>query len=126
MRIGFIGMGNMAEALVTGFIRNGGVKGEEIYAFAPNQEKLKEKAERIGFRAIPSLDKLVECSDTIILACKPYQVAGVLAEIKDKLKGKVTISIALGWNFKKWQDEGIETARFQFVMPNTPAVQLRD
>lgn len=122
MRIGFIGMGNMAEALVTGFIRNGGVKGEEIYAFAPNQEKLKEKAERIGFRAIPSLDKLVECSDAIILACKPYQVAGVLAEIKDELKDKVVISIALGWNFKKWQDEGIEKARFQFVMPNTPAI----
>lgn len=122
MRIGFIGMGNMAEALVTGFIRNGGVKGEEIYAFAPNQEKLKEKAERIGFRAISSLDELVECSDTIILACKPYQVAGVLTEIKDELKGKVVISVALGWNFKKWQDEGIETARFQFVMPNTPAI----
>ena len=122
MQIGFIGMGNMAEALVTGFIRNGGIKGEEIRAFAPNQAKLKEKAERLGFRAISSPDSLVKFSDTIILACKPYQVAQVLGEIKDELKDKVVISIALGWNFKKWQDEGIETARFQFVMPNTPAI----
>ena len=36
------------------------------------------------------------------------------------LKGKAVISVALGWNFKKWESEQIKDTRFQFVMPNIP------
>ena len=48
-KIGFIGMGNMAQALAAGFIRAGKLEGAEIMAYAPNQEKLKKNSELIGF-----------------------------------------------------------------------------
>ena len=120
MKIGFIGMGNMAQALASGFIKYGRVKAQGLKAFAPNQKKLKENADKIGFTPSATLPELLEDSDIIILACKPYQIDTVLGEIKDLLKGKAVISVALGWNFKKWESEQIKDTRFQFVMPNIP------
>lgn len=120
MKIGFIGMGNMAQALASGFIKYGRVKAQGLKAFAPNQKKLKENADKIGFTPAATLPELLEDSDIIILACKPYQMDTVLGEIKDLLKGKAVISVALGWNFKKWESEQIKDSRFQFVMPNIP------
>ena len=120
MEIGFIGMGNMAQALASGFIKYGRVKAQGLKAFAPNQKKLKENADKIGFTPAATLPELLEDSDIIILACKPYQMDTVLGEIKDLLKGKAVISVALGWNFKKWESEQIKDTRFQFVMPNIP------
>ena len=120
MKIGFIGMGNMAQALASGFVKYGRVKAQGLKAFAPNQKKLKENADKIGFTPAATLPELLEDSDIIILACKPYQMDTVLGEIKDLLKGKAVISVALGWNFKKWESEQIKDTRFQFVMPNIP------
>ena len=118
MKIGFIGMGNMAQALVSGLIKYGKAGTRSINAFAPNQIKLKENADKIGFTPAATLTELVEGSDIIILACKPCHMDIVLGEIRDLLKGKVVISVVLGWNFKRWQSEQIKEARFQFVMPN--------
>ena len=118
MKIGFIGMGNMAQALASGFTKYARVKVHSLKAFAPNQIKLKENADKIGFIPVATLMELLEGSDTIILACKPYQMDTVLGEIRDLLNGKAVISVVLGWNFKKWQLEQIKGTRFQFVMPN--------
>ena len=111
-------MGNMAGALALGLIRYG--KMNNVKAFAPNQIKLKENADKIGFIPISTIKKLVEGSDIIILACKPYQVDGVIDEIRNDLKGKAVISIVLGLDLENWISKGVEGARFQFVIPNTP------
>ena len=47
-KLGFIGMGNMAQALATGFISAGAIAKEKVYAFAPNQEKLAKNAAAIS------------------------------------------------------------------------------
>ena len=112
MKIGFIGMGNMAQALASGFTKYARVKVHSLKAFAPNQIKLKENADKIGFIPVATLMELLEGSDTIILACKPYQMDTVLGEIRDLLNGKAVISVVLGWNFKKWQSEQIKGTRF--------------
>ena len=41
--IGFIGMGNMAQAIASGFLKSGKISGKNIFAYAPNQEKLQKK-----------------------------------------------------------------------------------
>ena len=46
MKIGFIGMGNMAQALASGFTKYAKVKVHSLKAFAPNQIKLKELRDR--------------------------------------------------------------------------------
>lgn len=124
-KLGFIGMGNMARALCTGFIQSGKIAGKNVFAFAPHQDKLKKNAEAIGFTPTASVTELVDTVDTVVMACKPYQIDGVLQEIKDHLKGKALVSIAAGWPFARYQMELadiVDSIRIQFVMPNTPAM----
>ena len=55
------------------------------------------------------------------MACTPYQIEKLLGQIKDDLRGKALLSIALGWDLKKYQTILDPSVRIQFVMPNTPA-----
>lgn len=124
-KFGFIGMGNMAKALAQGFISKGVLKGSDVYAYAPNQEKLKKNAELIGFIPTSSLEELCEKSDILIMACKPYQIEDVLESLGKSLSGKTLISVAAGWDFAKYaecfKELKIKDVKLQFVMPNTPA-----
>lgn len=120
--LGFIGMGNMAQALAQGFIASGALKGELVFAYAPHQEKLRANAERIGFQPVASLSELAAAADTLVMACKPYQIESVVAELGDALLGKALVSIAAGWDFARYESVLPQSTRFQFVMPNTPAM----
>ncbi|MBR3706105.1 MAG: pyrroline-5-carboxylate reductase [Firmicutes bacterium] len=119
-KIGFIGMGNMARALAEGFIASGKVSAEDILAYAPNQQKLAANAEKIGFTPCSSLTVMAETCDTLIMACKPYQIEGVIEELGDILEGKTLISVAAGWNFDKYEKYLPECVAVQYIMPNTP------
>lgn len=120
-KFGFIGMGNMGQALAEGFINSGKVQAEDIYAFAPNQAKLKQNAERIGFTPCSSLTGLTEFCDTIIMACKPYQIEDVLAVLGDGLKSKTLLTVAAGWDFEMYSRYlDCSETKVQYIMPNTP------
>ena len=121
-KLGFIGMGNMAQALAAGFINAGAIAKEKVYAFAPNQEKLAKNAAAIGFTAAKTVQELADTCDTLVMACKPYQIESVLTELGDKLKGKALISIAAGWDFARYERVLPAGVRLQFIMPNTPAM----
>lgn len=119
-KFGFIGMGNMAQAICTGMIESGMVDAADIYAYAPHQDKLRKNAEKIGFTPAASLKELASLSDTFIMACKPYQIEGVLRELKNDISGKALISIAAGWDFDKYRKFISKNTRLQTIMPNTP------
>ncbi len=122
MNIGFIGMGNMAQALASGFIFSGKVKKENIFAFAPNQEKLKKNASSIGFTPCEDIALLVRNCDFLILACKPFQIEDVLSKVKDELLGKALVSIAAGWVHENFTKILSNSVRIQCIIPNTPAM----
>ena len=77
-KTGFIGMGNMASAIASGLIEKGLVRGQGIMAYAPHYDKLKKNADRIGFVPVKDIKEMAEACDTLIMACKPYQIEGVL------------------------------------------------
>ena len=120
--LGFIGMGNMAGAIAAGILQKGLMKKEEVFAYAPHYEKLVANAEKIGFVPCKDLKELTAKVDTLVMACKPYQIEGVLSEIKEELRGKALISIAAGWNYDKYEKYLDKSTRLQFIMPNTPAM----
>lgn len=121
-KLGFIGMGNMAQALATGFIESGSIAKTDVFAYAPHQDKLQKNAERIGFAPCASLKELAAQCDTLVMACKPYQIEDVIAELKDVLPGKALVSIAAGWDYARYEKALPAGVRVQFVMPNTPAM----
>lgn len=120
-KIGFIGMGNMAIAIAGGLVDKNVYAKENIYAYAPNQDKLKKNSEIIGFNPVASLDELVDACDTVIIACKPYQIDDVLGQVGSRLSGKNLISIAAGWTFDSFASK-TQDVKIQCIMPNTPAM----
>lgn len=120
-KIGFIGMGNMAIAIAGGLIGKNVYAKENIYAFAPNQDKLKKNSEVIGFTPLASVEELADICDTVIIACKPYQIADVLAVVGSKMTGKNLISIAAGWTYESFASI-LSDVKIQCIMPNTPAM----
>ncbi|HIX73189.1 MAG TPA: pyrroline-5-carboxylate reductase [Candidatus Anaerobutyricum stercoripullorum] len=120
--LGFIGMGNMAKAIAEGIIKSGKMSGQDVYAYAPHQDKLQKNAKAIGFMPCATMEELLEASDTVVMACKPYQIEGVLEMYRDALAGKALVSIAAGWDFAKYKPLLDASTRVQFIMPNTPAM----
>lgn len=118
--IGFIGMGNMAQAIIRGFHRGGAIKKEEIFAYAPHWDKLLKNSESVGFTPCKTTKEVIEQADFVVLACKPYQIEKVLEENKESLEGKPIISIAYGWTLEKARPYLPKSARYQYMVPNTP------
>lgn len=117
MKYGFIGMGNMAQAFAIGMRQFAGIAEEDICAYSPNHEKLERNAELIGFLPKGSLEEVVDNSDVVIIACKPYQIEGVLDQLGENAKKCEYISLAAGWLLKDYEKYGIKV---QCIMPNTP------
>ncbi len=135
MKIGFLGMGNMAQAMCQGFIQSGTAAGDHIYAFAPHRDKLERNAERLGFVPCGSLKELADSSDMLFICCKPYQIEDALTEIGPSLRNKALVSVASGWSLERYtslldkissEQEGCagltSTVRVQAIMPNTPVM----
>lgn len=121
MKIGFVGMGNMAQAIAAGFIGTEKITSADLNAYAPNQEKLEKNAVAIGFKPFSNIRDMISASDIIIIACKPYQIESVLSEAKDLLVNKAIVSIAAGWVYDTFAAILGDATRIQCIMPNTPA-----
>ena len=120
-KIGFIGMGNMAQAIAGGLVGAGKLVKEQIFAYAPNAEKLAGNAQKIGFTPCASAEELCEKCDTIVMACKPQQALENAEKLRGALKGKTLLSIAWGLDYAAYSDILGTKTRIQYIMPNTPA-----
>ncbi len=122
MKLGFIGMGNMATALCRGFLSSGKLQPQEICAYDPAAEKLSAMAGETGIQPLLSERAVAQAADMILMACKPNHVEHALAAMGDALEGKALLSIALGWDHAAYRAVLPDSVRVQFVMPNTPAM----
>lgn len=123
-KIGFIGCGKMASAIINGVISSGFISKNSIKGSEINPEIAENAQKRLGINVITDNKALVMDSDIIFLVTKPNQVAEILEEIKSELTSeKVLVSIAAGVSTAKI--EGIiGRQRVVRVMPNTPALVL--
>jgi pyrroline-5-carboxylate reductase len=123
LTIGFLGAGKMATALARGFIRAGLVAGEGIIAGDPSQEARAAFARETGGRTSGLNAEVVGAAAVLVLAVKPDQVGGVLAEIRGLFTDKhLLLSIAAGVPLARLQAGLGPGARVVRVMPNTPAL----
>lgn len=120
--VGFIGYGNMAQAIAKGALNAGVLQGENIVACAHNFEKLERNTSLIGARAMHTAQEVCEASDAIIIAVKPYQVAEVLKPICEIIneRGIAVISVAAGWTLERYMELLGKEAHVQCIIPNTP------
>jgi len=121
--IGFLGAGNMAEALIRGLIEGARVDPGLITASGPRQARMDELVQRYKIRATTSNVDLVERSAIVVLAVKPQILDKVLLEVAQHLKpGTLVVSIAAGVHSEAIEGRlrpGVQVVR---AMPNTPAL----
>ena len=120
--IAFIGLGNMGKAIAAGLVKSGAVAPANAWGYDPYREGLNAFCAETGIQPCESAVEAISHADTVLIAVKPYVIEGVLGEIREALKGKALISVALGWDHARLSALLDESTRVQFVMPNTPAM----
>jgi pyrroline-5-carboxylate reductase len=119
---GFIGGGNIAEAIIKGLLA-GGVPAENLVVSEPSEPRRALLAERYGIKVTSDNCALCEASDTVILAVKP-QVAPVALNHLSSPSGRLFISIMAGVKTSSIEALLGADTRVVRVMPNTPALVL--
>lgn len=123
MKIGFIGLGNMARAMISGMLAKGIAGPEEIFGTAKTEETRRSVREKYGIQVLEDNKEVAARADVVILAVKPQVFGEVIPRIKDSVReDALVVSIAAGKTIA-----GIEEAfgrRLKLVrcMPNTPAM----
>ncbi len=119
-KIGFIGAGNMATAIVNGMISNNVAQPADIYVFDLDSEKLKVMSNK-GVNACSTANEVVENSHFVVLAVKPQNYAEVLEGIKSSVTDNtVMVSIAAGISIGYVVSTLGKNCPCVRVMPNTP------
>jgi len=123
--VGFVGAGNMGEALIKGLLAANLVPAEAIHATDVRLERLKELNRQYGIQVSSDNAELMRHADIVILAVKPQIMDAVLTEIAPAVtRRKLLISIAAGVSTAKIRAVLHKDARLIRVMPNTPALVL--
>ncbi len=124
-KVGFIGVGNMAEAIISAIVKNG-VPAKNVFISDINNARLNYISKKYGIVKCSNNLSAVKFSDIVFLTVKPHQITGVLEEIKDNFDAdfcqhRLLISVAAGIKTQRIEKYLKKTAVIR-VMPNTPAL----
>ncbi len=121
MKIGFIGLGNMAGAMLGGLVKKG-INPADLYGYDVAANLAAKRKEELGMQICASNKEVVENAEYLVLAVKPQFLAPVLEEIKPVLKeSTVIISIVAGKSIA-WITEILGDVKVVRCMPNTAAL----
>ncbi len=123
MKLGFIGCGNMAKAIMGGIIRNGIVPAESIIASDVSAAALETAGKTLGVRTTLQNAEVAKQSETIFLAVKPQYYEEVIRGIADEVdEDRLVITIAPGKTLEWLESTFGKPAHIVRTMPNTPAM----
>lgn len=123
MKLGFIGAGNMAKAMIGGILKNGIFKPEEVIAsdmYVPGLEQAKES---LGINVTTDNKEVAKNAEVIVLSVKPQFYATVIDEIKDLItENQIIVTIAPGKTLEYLAVAFGHPVKIVRTMPNTPAL----
>ena len=122
-RLGFLGAGQMAEALIRGLIQSGACEPARIVASDVAPARRECLASELGIKTTADNSEVVATSDIVILSVKPKTIPDVLSEVTESVTPKhLVVSIAAGIALSKLEGLLPDSARVIRVMPNTPCL----
>jgi pyrroline-5-carboxylate reductase len=122
-RIGFIGSGQMTEALVGGLIKSGTSTKDLIISSNPSEGRRKIMQEKFGIETYENNLEIMDKCDNVIISVKPHIMGSVLDEIKHCVTDQHFVaSIVAGKPLKCMEKKLGPDARTARLMVNTPAL----
>lgn len=123
LKIGFIGSGNMAQAIIGGMIDSNLIIKDNIYATAVSDKTINLVKEKYGVNTSKNNKDVAKKSDIIFLSVKPNIYKTVIDEIKDVVdENKLIVTIAAGQTIENIENMFGKELRIIRTMPNTPAL----
>ena len=95
-KLGFIGCGNMATAIMNGAVKSGFLNGDDICVFDVDTQKPTQLSESLGVKVLSSASDVAQNSYAVVLAVKPQVFPTVLPQIKDAVAKNDTAVISIG------------------------------
>ncbi|HEY0464794.1 MAG TPA: pyrroline-5-carboxylate reductase [Polyangiaceae bacterium] len=124
-KIGLLGAGNMAGALIRGLLASNTLRPEQIRGSDVRADQLAELAKRYGIQTHSDNSELLAWANVVVLAVKPQVIGQVLEQISSLLKpDTLVISIAAGVPLAAIEARLPDGARVLRAMPNTAAIAL--
>ena len=128
-KIGFIGGGNMAEAIIKGLLSSSIIKASNIFVSEPNNKRQNFLTSEYKIKVLKSNLDLAKKSDVLIAAVKPQIMWEVLSGIADNVDSKkLVISVAAGYPISQIEKALKQGKKKKLcvvrTMPNTPSVVL--
>ncbi len=122
MKLGFIGAGNMAQAMIGGVLGSGLLQKDDIIASAATQNTIEKVQKQYGIRTTLNNREAAD-ADIVFLAVKPAYCGQVIEEIKDTVsEQQVIVSIAAGKTMAWLEEKFGGKRKIIRTMPNTPAL----
>lgn len=123
MKLGFIGCGNMARAMIAGILKKGILTPEEILVSAKTQATLDRVKEQYGITAVQDNRQVAQEAQMIVLAVKPVLYEAVIGQIRDLARdADIVVSLAPGKTLSWLEDQFGRKIKLVRCMPNTPAM----
>ncbi|HWA08421.1 MAG TPA: pyrroline-5-carboxylate reductase [Opitutaceae bacterium] len=119
-KIAFLGAGRMASAMVDGLLAQKKVRPADLACTGGDDDTAKILATRTGIAAEADPAQLVRHADTIVLACKPQQLATLDARLAELTAGKLVLSILAGKRLDRLRQVFPQARNLVRAMPNTP------
>lgn len=122
-KIGFLGGGTMAEAILNGIMSHNAIMSGPSSIMVAEISASRRDSLRSSYPTVAvteSVEDMLKICEMIILAVKPYQLPQIIHETASYWEGKAVVSILAGWNYTKLANL-LPKSRLLRVMPNTAA-----
>lgn len=119
-KIGFIGGGKMASAIMGGIIKSSFVSPLDIFVYDINNDTLDALCSKFNVNHTSSIRNLAKSADVVVIATKPFAIDDVLNELRGYTENKLVVSILAGVTSERIEN-GLKETKVVRVMPNTPA-----
>ena len=123
MKIGFIGTGNMGNAIIGGILKKGIAKPSDIIGSSPDADLRKKTEDSFGIETTADNLEVIKKADIVFFSVKPQIIPLVAEEIKDSIRDdQLFISIVAGKTMEWFENAFGRKFKLVRTMPNTPAL----
>ena len=122
LKIGFIGVGNMAKAIFESLVKSEGQLPKSIYLYDIDLDKTLKLSEEYNVNVASSITDIASMCDVIVLAVRPYDLETVFDELSQVLTDQILFSVAVGITLDKLETLSKKDVTIVRTMPNIGAM----
>ncbi len=124
-KIGFLGSGNMAQAIIKGLMEAKVLPNSNVFATNRSAGKLQKLVDTYGIKSLTNNEQLIDQTDVVILGVKPQDLSEAIDPLLSIFhENQIVISLAAGITLKSLKKK-LPHCRLVRLMPNTPSLISR-